>query len=634
VSMFRRVRAAGRRGVIVSSVVALVTALGGGYFVNEALAAVKPPTPSLSASVTSPTTSTSVKFTFSDTQSPVTFKCSRDGATFAACVSGITYTGLPEGNHAFSVEAISGSNTSSAATFPWSVVPPTPSILTGPASPTTATTAKFTYSDTQAGLSFKCSRDGSTFSTCTSGISYSGLADGSHTFSVEAVSGSATSAPATATWTVDTTGPTVNVTFPANLRTYGTGTWNAGCAGGPGICGIATDPSRVASVRVGVLSLNTFRYWNGTSFGSTGQFLLTATGTTSWRLPIPVPPNGLYAVLVSATDSLGNVRRVAQVLLFSINTTAPSAPVITSHPASSTSATTGTFTWTDSQSGVTFKCTIDTATPAPCTSPLTTATLTPSNHSFSVVAVDSLGNVSAPATFSWISTATNTAAAINAYSGSPQDTTISTPFGAALIAKVTGAGNVPVQGAAVKFTAPSSGPSGTFGGSCSGTTCVVTTDVNGLATAPTFSANGTPGSYSVTAATGVLTPANFSVINDTSFSISGIIPGASTQGFYPGLTQSFNLSIANPYNFSLTVTGLTITVAPTTTNSGCPGTNLTQTRAFTGTVHIGANAPATTLTSLGATAAQLPQLTMAQSAPNACQGAKFSLTYTGSAGTP
>src|SRR5262249_45405532 len=61
---------------------------------------------------------------------------------------------------------------------------------------------------------------------------------------------------------------------------------------------------------------------------------------------------------------------------------------------------------------------------------------------------------------------------------------------------VRDAGGSPVPGVAVTFTAPGSGASGVFGGSLAVT---VTTDASGVATAPPFTANGTAGSYTMTA---------------------------------------------------------------------------------------------------------------------------------------
>src|SRR5262249_7066542 len=88
------------------------------------------------------------------------------------------------------------------------VGPPAPTIGTKPASPTNATTASFGFTDTQAGVSFLCSLDAAAYAACTSPKNYTALAEGSHTFGVEAQdSGGAISAPTTFTWTVDLTPP-------------------------------------------------------------------------------------------------------------------------------------------------------------------------------------------------------------------------------------------------------------------------------------------------------------------------------------------------------------------------------------------------------------------------------------------
>ena len=53
--------------------------------------------------------------------------------------------------------------------------------------------------------------DGDSFKTCNSPVSYSNLGDGAHTFAVQAVdvSGNVDPTPASFTWTVDTTSPTI-----------------------------------------------------------------------------------------------------------------------------------------------------------------------------------------------------------------------------------------------------------------------------------------------------------------------------------------------------------------------------------------------------------------------------------------
>jgi hypothetical protein len=88
--------------------------------------------------------------------------------------------------------------------------PPNTTINMKPANPTNSTTAGFTYSSTPSGATFECRLDDApAFTSCpASGISYMGLANGSHTFRVRAVGPGGTDAtPATYTWTIDTTGP-------------------------------------------------------------------------------------------------------------------------------------------------------------------------------------------------------------------------------------------------------------------------------------------------------------------------------------------------------------------------------------------------------------------------------------------
>jgi hypothetical protein len=102
-----------------------------------------------------------------------------------------------------------------------------------------------------------------------------------------------------------------------------------------------------------------------------------------------------------------------------------------------------------------------------------------------------------------------TPASVSPAGGTPQGTTINTPF-APLQAVVKDAGSNPISGVSVTFASPSSGASGLFGGSTSST---VTTNTSGVATAVTLTANGTVGSYVVTATVTGVPPASFSLTN-------------------------------------------------------------------------------------------------------------------------
>ncbi len=111
-------------------------------------------------------------------------------------------------------------NTLSATdTFSWAVsAPPTApetTISSGPPPTTTSTSASFSFSSSDPSATFECALDGPTFSACTSPQPYSSLADGSHTFQVRATAGGLTDpTPASQTWLVDATAPTVTSTVP------------------------------------------------------------------------------------------------------------------------------------------------------------------------------------------------------------------------------------------------------------------------------------------------------------------------------------------------------------------------------------------------------------------------------------
>lgn len=127
-----------------------------------------------------------------------------------------------------------------------------------------------------------------------------------------------------------------------------------------------------------------------------------------------------------------------------------------------------------------------------------------------------VAGVSTSATFNLMNIA-GVPATITATSGTQQKTVISKPFSAPLAATVLDSFSNPVSGVAVTFSAPATGASGTFSNGT--TTETDTTDVNGLATSTTFSANSTAGGpYTTTAAvSGVATPADFSLTNTLSF---------------------------------------------------------------------------------------------------------------------
>src|SRR5207253_816407 len=94
-------------------------------------------------------------------------------------------------------------------TTPSDTTPPDTTITAAPPARSNSSSASFSFTATEAGSSFACRLDASAFTACASPKSYSGLADGSHTFPVRATAPAATPrrTPARYTWTVDTTPP-------------------------------------------------------------------------------------------------------------------------------------------------------------------------------------------------------------------------------------------------------------------------------------------------------------------------------------------------------------------------------------------------------------------------------------------
>jgi hypothetical protein len=101
---------------------------------------------------------------------------------------------------------------------------------------------------------------------------------------------------------------------------------------------------------------------------------------------------------------------------------------------------------------------------------------------------------------------TSVPAAVTAVAGTPQSAAAGTAFPTALSAKVTDVGSNPLAGFTVTFTPPGSGASATL------SSLSAITNSSGIASV-TAAANGTPGSYVVTASSGSASGASFSLKN-------------------------------------------------------------------------------------------------------------------------
>ena len=141
-----------------------------------------------------PTRQTTPTFGFSADE-PATFNCRIDSAPFGPCTTAGTYqvsSPLPEGDHAFEVRATDQAGNTSTARRTFTVdltPPPAPKVtIVGARNGTVGSgTVKLSISDSEAGVSYRCSIDGGPATGCGSSPVFTGVKKGKHTISVWAV---------------------------------------------------------------------------------------------------------------------------------------------------------------------------------------------------------------------------------------------------------------------------------------------------------------------------------------------------------------------------------------------------------------------------------------------------------------
>jgi hypothetical protein len=337
--------------------------------------------PTITAHPSNPATYGSTSFTFTNVDPTVAFVCLLDGVT-VACPStsnahGTTGTyangTVPSGAHTFAVETQDPANGNVSAPTPlfsWVITPPDPQITPAsePANPETyGGTGAFQFTDTDPTAIFKCSLDGSSYASCTSGsVSWSGLASGAHSFSVKAYDSTGTyvsNHDAHYNWVITPPDPSITASSePANPETYGgTGSFQFTDTDPTAIFKCSLDGAAYTSCTSGSVS------WSGLASGahsfsvkaydSTGTYVSNHDDHFSWVItpPDPTIPSG------------------------------PDQPQSTSRDA--------TFTFQDDDPTALFECSLDGSgySACPSTSP-TYSDLSLGQHTLDVRATDQSGN--------------------------------------------------------------------------------------------------------------------------------------------------------------------------------------------------------------------------------------------------
>jgi hypothetical protein len=204
-----RVKATGPGGVASDSVTWKVTSGGAGA-----------PTVTLTQSPPTNWAFTQANFNWTTTGDVTDVTCNLDGAGATPCAGVKSYPGLATGAHSFTV-AVSGGSGSDSKTYNWTIVAPTPptiSLQTKPANPTTLVDATFTWAiGTNQVPTLTCTLDSVVQAECSSPQTFFGLATGSHTLQVVITNGAGSSS-ASYTWTIQAPGtasaPPSNTALP------------------------------------------------------------------------------------------------------------------------------------------------------------------------------------------------------------------------------------------------------------------------------------------------------------------------------------------------------------------------------------------------------------------------------------
>lgn len=353
-----------------------VTASSDHSGINASLSATQAPTVAIDSGPVGPTADATPTFAFSRTGGGAV-ECSIDAgaASYGPCSNALAHTpasNLSDGSYTFRVRVsnAAGEDVETRA-FSVDTTPPTVSVTGGPTGATNQTQPTFTFA-AQAGSSAQCSVDSGTasYGPCTSTSTHqpaTALAEGSYTLRVRATDAVGNSTVATRTFSVDTTAPAISVTGGPNGATTNpkpTFTFN-------GEAGATVD----CSISAGVAS-----------FGA-----CSAPGS---HTPATNLSDGSYTFTARATDAAGNVATATRT--FSVDTAAPNT-TITGGPNQGETITTASaqFTFTSSESGSSFQCSVDSGAYASCSSPHTLSSLSNGSHSFAVRATDGAGNTDA-----------------------------------------------------------------------------------------------------------------------------------------------------------------------------------------------------------------------------------------------
>ncbi len=527
-----------------------------------------------------------------------------------------------------------------------------PKITVQPANPTSSQSASFTYTDSSTITKFQCQHDGGTYVDCGtvktgSSVSYSGLAAGSHTFYVKAISGSTTSSVTSYTWVIDLTRPAVTSinTAAANPTNASTVTWTVVFS--ESVTSVATGNFVLVKTGLGGSPAITKLSGSGTTYSVTAS-----TGSGSGTLQLMLSQAGSIKDL--AGNGLGGTIPFPG-QAYTIDRTAPAVVSIARADPNPTDATSVRWTVTFSES-VTGVATSNFATIASGLSGSTSVTTVSGSGTTWTVTAKTGTSGSGTLQLKLSSAGSIKDAAGNALGGTMpclgETYTIRTPFVVSINRADPDNTSASTVHWTVTFSQSVTGVDATDfvlvpGGGLTGTPAItaVTGSATGMSYAVTASTGTGPGTLglnlvdndSIKNAAGIKLGGtgtgngNFSGQVYTIVAAAGLpftITGNAIATLYPGVTSPINLVFTNPNTVPITVTIVTATIA----SAGCPVANFSIGQQLLVSVTVPASSTRSLL-QLGVPQASWPTIALLETHTNqnACAGATVNLSYTGSA---
>jgi hypothetical protein len=312
----------------------------------------------------------------------VSYQFQLDSGTWSVetlVASPISFTGLTDGLHTLRVrgrDALLNTLQSVPTTVIWTVETtlPTTTIVRGPATLSNSASGMFIFRSTKPGTTFQCQLDGGSFDPCASPFTYTALASGAHTFAVMGTDliGNSEPAPASSSWVIDTES---RIALLANTPP-------------------ALTNSTTATIQVFGAGVIAYRYRL-----DAGAY--SADFDPSIAISLKGLADGAHSLSVLGKDASGTYQSSPTSIVWTVDTFAPTATIISQPPIVSNSAT-GNIVFSATKPGSTFKCTLDTGSASTCSSPYSFGALGGGVHKLSIVATDPAGNIQVKATVaSW-----------------------------------------------------------------------------------------------------------------------------------------------------------------------------------------------------------------------------------------